>query len=129
VGALVELPETYTAVTVDEAEIQEVIVNLLQNSLYWLREVPKGERAITVQIHRLTRGELEIIFSDSGPGIPDENWDMIFDPYFSTKSNGVGLGLTIAGEIVSDYYDGTLELMKEGPQPGATFRILLRRRV
>ncbi|MCJ7575777.1 MAG: ATP-binding protein [Dehalococcoidia bacterium] len=128
-GAQVELPNTYTEVTVDEAEIQEVIVNLLQNSLYWLKQVPKDKRIVTVQIHRLQEGELEIIFSDSGPGVPEENRDLIFDPYFSTKPNGVGLGLTIAGEIVSDYYDGTLELMKDGPQLGATFRILLRRRV
>jgi C4-dicarboxylate-specific signal transduction histidine kinase len=129
VGVKVELPRTYTEVTVDEAEIQQVIVNLLQNSLYWLRQVPKDKRVITVQITRLGEAELEIIFSDSGPGIPDDNREMIFDPYFSTKPNGVGLGLTIAGEIVSDYYDGRLELMKEGPQRGATFRILLRRRV
>ncbi len=129
VGVQVELPQTYTEVTVDEAEIQEVIVNLLQNSLYWLRQVPKEKRIITVQIRRLRENELEIVFSDSGPGVPEEDRDTIFEPYFSTKPNGVGLGLTIAGEIVSDYYDGILELMKEGPQPGATFRILLRRRV
>jgi hypothetical protein len=128
-GVQVELPKTYTEVTVDEAEIQEVIVNLLQNSLYWLKQMPKEKRIVTVLISRLGENELEIIFSDSGPGIPDENRDLIFDPYFSTKPSGVGLGLTIAGEIVSDYYDGDLELMKEGPQPGATFRILLRRRV
>jgi biopolymer transport protein ExbD len=40
VGAQVSLPETSTQVTVDQAEIQEVIVNMLQNSLYWLRQVP-----------------------------------------------------------------------------------------
>ena len=41
VGAQVSLPETDTQVTVDQAEIQEVIINLLQNSLYWLRQVPQ----------------------------------------------------------------------------------------
>jgi len=129
VGVVTDLPTSYTEVTVDEAEIQEVIVNLLNNSLYWLREVPKEKRFITVRVNRIDGGDLEIIFSDSGPGVAEEYQDMIFEPYFSTKPNGVGLGLTIAGEIASDYYDGILELMKEGPQPGATFRILLRRRV
>jgi len=129
VGVKVDLPTTYTEVTVDQAEIQEVIVNLLQNSLYWLRQFPKDSRSIIVRIRRTAEDELEIIFSDSGPGVEDEYQDMIFEPHFSTKPSGVGLGLTIAGEIVSDYYDGRLELLSKGPLPGATFRIILRRRV
>jgi len=129
VGAVVDISATYTKVTVDEAEIQEVIVNLLQNSLNWLKQVPKEKRCIAVKTRRVGESEVEIIFSDSGPGVDEEIRGMIFEPYFSTKPNGVGLGLTIAGEIVSDYYDGSLELMREGPLPGATFRILLRRRV
>jgi signal transduction histidine kinase len=129
VGATVNISPTYTEVTVDEAEVQEVIVNLLQNSLYWLRQVSKEKRFITVNTRRIAESEVEIIFSDSGPGVDEEIREMIFEPYFSTKPSGVGLGLTIAGEIVSDYYDGSLELMREGPLPGATFRILLCRRV
>jgi signal transduction histidine kinase len=129
VGVGVDLPTTYTEVTVDQAEIQEVIINLLNNSLHWLKQVPKDLRFITVKINRKEEYELEIIFSDSGPGIEEEYQDMIFDPYFSTKPSGIGLGLTIAGEIVSDYYDGTIALMKEGPLPGATFRVVLRRRI
>lgn len=128
-GIQVDLPLTYTEVTVDQAEIQEVFVNLLNNSIYWLRQVPKDSRFVTVKIDRKQDQELEIIYSDSGPGIEEEYQDMVFDPYFSTKPKGVGLGLTIAGEIVSDYYDGTMSLIDEGPLPGATFRIVLRRRV
>jgi C4-dicarboxylate-specific signal transduction histidine kinase len=48
----------------------------------------------------------------------------IFDPYFSTKPDGVGLGLTIAGEIINEYYAGSLELIESGPLPGATFRLV-----
>jgi len=129
VGTIVNLPQTYTEVTVDQAEIQEVIVNLLQNSLYWLKQVPKESRSIVVKVNRIEDNELEIIFSDSGPGVEKQYQDMIFEPYFSTKPNGIGLGLTIAGEIVSDYYDGTLALIRKGPLPGATFRVVLRRRV
>jgi C4-dicarboxylate-specific signal transduction histidine kinase len=72
---------------------------------------------------------LEISLSDSGPGVDPEFSNRIFDPYFSTKPNGVGLGLTIAGEIVSEYYGGELELIERGPLSGATFRITLRRRI
>jgi signal transduction histidine kinase len=128
-GAQVSLPETETEVTVDQTEIQEVIINLLDNSLYWLQKVPKENRQIAVQIKRSTQGEVEILFSDGGPGVDPRYRDRIFDPYFSAKPDGVGLGLAIAGEIIDEYYSGGLELLTSGPLSGATFRITLRKRV
>jgi len=128
-GATVTLPKTCTLVTVDSAEIQEVIINLLDNSLYWLHKMPKSDREISIEVQRNQNNEVEIFFSDSGPGIEPEFQERIFDPYFSTKANGIGLGLSIAGEIISEYYGGELELMNSGRLPGATFRIILRKRV
>ena len=120
---------TETLARVDQAELQEVFINLLQNSLYWLEQVGSNNRKIKVQFERKAADQIDIIFSDSGPGIPPENQELIFDPYFSTKPEGVGLGLAIAGEIVSDYYGGTLELLDSGPLGGATFLIRLNKRV
>jgi signal transduction histidine kinase len=128
-GAVVTLPETQTKVTVDRAELQEVIVNLVDNSLYWLGDVPKADRRIEVTIDRDASGAVQIVFSDSGPGVPADAQEHIFDPYYTRKPDGVGLGLSIAGEIVDEYYGGDLELLAEGPLPGASFRITLRRRV
>ena len=59
-----------------------------------------------MEVHRLEADEVDILFSDSGPGVDPELRDYIFDPYFSTKPDGVGLGLTIAGEIVNEFYAG-----------------------
>ena len=129
VKARVDLPETETIVTADQAEIQEVIINLLQNSLYWLRKVPVDDRSVVVKVHRRDADRVDILFSDSGPGVDPELRDYIFDPYFSTKPDGVGLGLTIAGEIVNEFYAGELALLDTGPLPGATFRISLHKRV
>ncbi len=129
VGAQESLPQTTTQATVDQAEVQQVIINLLQNSLYWLLRVPKDRRYITVQVRRESPDAVVILFSDSGPGVEPEFRERIFEPYFSTKPDGVGLGLTIAGEIISEYYAGSLELLDSGPLPGATFRITLHRRV
>lgn len=123
------LPTTETLVRVDSTEFEEIIINLLQNSLYWLESVPEKSRQVLVSVKRRTDGKLDVIFSDSGPGVEPEVRESIFQPYFSTKPEGVGLGLTIAGEIASDYYDGSLELMDSGPLPGATFRLTLRKRV
>lgn len=127
-GVIVELPDSRTTVTADESELQQVFVNLLKNSLYWLREVPRDQRKIVVSVSRDGDG-LHLLFSDSGPGVAEGVREHIFDPYFSTSENGVGLGLSIAGEIVEEYYDGRLSLLDDGPLPGANFRVTLRRRV
>jgi signal transduction histidine kinase len=125
----ITLPETETWVTVDQAEIQQVVINLLDNSLYWLERIPQDQREIVVQIQRKSQEEVEILFSDNGPGVDPRFREYIFEPYFSTKPDGVGLGLTIAGEIVSDYYAGNLELLESEHLAGATFRVTLHRRV
>lgn len=123
------LPTGQTLVRVDEAEIQEVIVNLLQNSLYWLQFVDAAHRRIDVSVRRTEQDHVEIIFGDTGPGISEENRARIFEPYFSTKKDGVGLGLAIVGEIIKDYYGGTLELLDSVSTSGAVFRITLTKRV
>lgn len=123
------LPTGQTLVRLDEAEIQEVIVNLLQNSLYWLQFVDAATRRIDVSVSRTAQDHVEIIFSDTGPGISEENRTRIFEPYFSTKKDGVGLGLAIVGEIIIDYYGGKLELMDSTGSSGAVFRITLTKRV
>ncbi len=127
-GIDVRLPGSRTAVTVDAAELQEVVVNLLTNSLHWLELVPRDRRAIQVDADRDQDG-VHILFSDSGPGVREDVRELIFDPYFSTKEDGIGLGLSIAGEIVDEYYGGELRLMDDGPLPGATFRITLKHRI
>jgi signal transduction histidine kinase len=123
------LPKTQTLVRVDPAEMQEIIINLLQNSIYWLEQVNETKREIQVSVERKTPDHVDIYFSDSGPGIPPENRELVFEPYFSTKPEGVGLGLSIVGEIVSDYYEGSFELLKSGALKGANFLLTLRKRV
>jgi signal transduction histidine kinase len=128
----IELPRTETQVFVESSEIQQVILNLVENSLHWLKTLPKETRKICVSVSRLNEqnsGSIEILFSDSGPGIQSEFRERIFEPYFSTKPDGIGLGLAIAGEIVTEYYGGSLELVENGPLPGATFSIKLNKRV
>lgn len=123
----VTLPKDAIAVTVDEAEMQMILWNLLDNALYWLEKVPEEKRSITVET-QVVGEDLRVIFSDSGPGVSTDIADRIFDPYFSTKPDGIGLGLTIAGETASEY-DGSLELLADGPLRGATFRVILRKRI
>jgi signal transduction histidine kinase len=124
-GVRIHLPKTSTEVTVEETDIRIILYNLFDNALHWLKDAPEGERDITVRVKRKAEG-VEIFFSDSGPGVSKEDADLIFEPYFSRKVSGWGIGLSQAGALISEYYDGSLGLIDKGPLPGATFRILLR---
>ena len=84
---------------------------------------------ISLEVERGTDNSLVVTVEDSGPGVPASDRGFIFDPYFTTKENGVGLGLAIAGEIVEDYYGGELALLEPGKLGGARFRATLRRGV
>lgn len=118
------------SVKIDEAELLTVLVNLIQNAIYWTSEKPEAEpRQVLLAARRNSDSSVTFVVSDSGPGVPDAYRDHIFDPYFSTKPEGVGLGLSIAGSIVEDIYEGELTLVEEGPLSGATFEATFRRRV
>jgi len=120
------LPKSQNQVRIDDGELQMIFVNLIQNSMYWLETIT-SERKIQIDVER-TDDELSVVLSDSGPGIKEEHQQIIFDPYFSTRPDGVGLGLTIVGELVTEY-DGDFSLVDNGPLDGATFKITFRRRI
>lgn len=128
-GIRVEVDASDHDIALDGTELQRVLINLLQNSIYWLKHVPRANRQIHISTTVSTDEHLILVIEDSGPGVSPDDRDYIFDPYFSTKPDGVGLGLTIVGEIVKDYYDGELELLDEGQLGGARFRATFRRRV
>lgn len=121
---------TDIAVKLDEAELLIVLINLIQNAIYWTATQPKGiQRKVLVGARLNDDSSLTLVVSDSGPGVPESIRDHIFDPYFSSKPDGVGLGLSIVGNIVEDIYAGELILIDEGPLDGATFEATFRRRV
>lgn len=113
-------------VTIDPSELAVVMMNLIQNSIYWLTTID-----VNRQIHVAVNDErdgLAIIISDNGPGVKEGTEESIFEPYFSTKPDGIGLGLAIVGEIMADY-DGELSLVKDNLNEGATFKLLFKKRV
>jgi C4-dicarboxylate-specific signal transduction histidine kinase len=117
-------------VRLDEAEVLAVLVNLIQNGIYWAATRSKGlQRSVAVGARRNADDSLTLIVSDTGPGVEPEVRGHIFDPYFSSKPEGVGLGLSIVGNIVEDIYGGELALVEDGPLDGATFEATFRRRV
>lgn len=120
------ISNTQHKVTIDESELAVVLMNLIQNSIYWLSTIDV-ERRIHVDVMDEQDG-LAIIISDNGPGVKEGTEDNIFAPYYSTKPDGIGLGLAIAGEIMAEY-DGELSLVKNSILGGASFKLLFRKRI
>lgn len=88
-------------VQIDVQQIEQVILNLITNGAEALRN-SDGQRRIAVQ----TRAELDMVtirISDSGCGVPVESRDKIFDPFYTTKKDGSGIGLSICRRIVADH--------------------------
>jgi len=109
-----------TRVAVDPGELDTVILNLFLNSLYW---IPKGNRPpeLEVTVRRLPNGQrARVTISDSGSGVAEDDADSIFLPGVTRKPGGIGMGLTVAAELVSEY-GGRLALVRPGKLGGATF--------
>lgn len=97
-------PESKTAVAVHPGELDAVILNLITNALYWLSEVPKEQRHLAFSISEGPEGNrVAVEVTDSGPGIADEDLERVFWPGVTRKPNGIGMGLTVAAEIVAAY--------------------------
>ncbi len=108
------LTEKLPAVECDEEQIKQVLLNLLMNAA---QAMPDGGR-IVVSASREGRS-LALIVADDGPGIPEEMRTRVFDPFFTTRESGTGLGLAVVQQIVSQH-GGQIEVEQNGAQ-GARF--------
>ena len=112
------------ALSVDRVQLQQVIVNLLRNAIEALVET-NAESGLIRVITREVKDGVEIMVADNGPGIPKELQDRIFEPFQTSKSSGIGLGLAISKSIVESH-EGTINLeSKEGE--GACFYCIFHR--
>jgi signal transduction histidine kinase len=87
----------------DRIQLQQVVLNLVINSIEALGSAPGGERTITGRTSLVDESAAEVSIEDSGPGIPAEKVDQIFEPFFTTKDAGMGMGLSIARTIVASH--------------------------
>lgn len=93
-----ELEKNDDTVLMDERYLKQAILNILKNSMY---AMPQGG---TIKISTLRTGEeLRLMISDTGEGISEENLEKIFEPYFTTRPDGTGLGLTLVYKIVKEH--------------------------
>ncbi|RYD96677.1 MAG: PAS domain S-box protein [Sphingomonadales bacterium] len=98
-------------VRVDTVQIQQVIVNLLRNAMDALMAAPdQHERRITIATGVLeASGAVQIRIADNGPGIPEELRTTVFEPFFTSKPKGMGMGLSVCRRLI-EAHNGSIEL-------------------
>jgi signal transduction histidine kinase len=111
------IPDALPVLVADRDHVKQVLLNLVLNAI---QAMPDGG-TVTVGA-TAARGAVVVTVDDTGPGIPDDVRSRIFDPYFTTKRNGLGLGLTIARRI-AEAHGGTLDV--EPRADGTRFRLAL----
>jgi len=116
------LAEDLSLVRGDRIQLQQVLLNLLLNSLDALQTAESHDRKIIIRSCQ-SNGNIEVAVQDFGKGIGDESLAHLFEPFFTSKKDGLGVGLSIAQTIIQ-LHGGSLHA-ENNSRRGATFRFLL----
>lgn len=109
-------------VLVDADKLKQVFLNILRNAFEAVEE--EGKINISLSLLKEQEGsKIRVFISDNGCGIPEENRETIFEPFYTTKASGIGLGLPIARKII-EQHKGTIRV-KENAAQGTSFEILI----
>ncbi|PSO21473.1 ATPase [Bradyrhizobium sp. MOS003] len=126
VGRKVELVSVITPEALpilgDRIQLQQVILNLVTNGIDAMKEIPTENRIISIRTARVEKFA-ELSVSDRGPGIPEDKLKEVFDPFYSSKADGMGMGLSIARTII-EAHNGQIRA-ENRDHGGASFRIRL----
>jgi two-component system nitrogen regulation sensor histidine kinase NtrY len=119
----IEFPKKTVVWPCDNQQISQVLVNLLQNAANAITECEEEiQGKISVFVEQFS-DYLKIVIEDNGPGFPKENIERLFEPYYTTRKDGTGLGMAIVLRIITEH-SGTLEL-KDAQEHGARVEIKL----
>jgi C4-dicarboxylate-specific signal transduction histidine kinase len=106
----------------DEVLLQQVVVNLVLNAMHAVADLPPERRTVTVRA-AVAAKDVEVSVRDTGIGLAPEVAARLFEPFVTTKTDGIGIGLTIARTIL-EAHGGTITA-DNNPEGGATFRLTL----
>jgi two-component system sensor kinase FixL len=107
----------------DRVHLQQVLLNLIMNGMDAVSSGSGGTREVTLDARRNEAGMVEIAVRDSGHGVPPEKLEKLFEAFFTTKPNGMGMGLSISRTIVEAH--GGHIWVENNADRGATFRFTL----
>jgi signal transduction histidine kinase len=116
----IRAPQDPVIVHMTRSALGQILANLIDNSIYWLtRHHGDGKGGkINIQLSQLDHG-FRIVFCDDGNGVEEADRERIFEPYYSTKPNGMGMGLYVARQVMERY--GKIIYRDDGPLAGACF--------
>lgn len=97
------LPQVYA----DRVMVEQVLLNLVKNAIEAMREVPAARRGLRIEGRVNLDGEVEVRVCDRGPGLSEAESAQLFSPFYTTKSDGLGIGLAICRSII-EYHEGRL---------------------
>lgn len=110
-------------VLADRIQLEQVMLNLVMNAIEALQQVPQARRKVTVETAKSLPNNVVIAVEDSGPGIPETDVEQIFAPYYTTKTHGMGMGLSISRTIVETL--GSRLVVRNLDGGGARFEFVL----
>jgi PAS domain S-box-containing protein len=102
-GLVTEPDPDLPLVEADQVQLQQVLLNLVVNALEAMRETPVAERRMIIRSARESDGRVRVSVRDFGSGLPAEEPQRIFEQFFSTKREGMGMGLAIARSIIASH--------------------------
>jgi PAS domain S-box-containing protein len=118
-----ELAEDLGVVSGDRVELQQVILNLIVNAVEAMKDISEGPRDVLITTSKTETGDTVVSVRDSGPGLAPSVRDTLFRPFQTTKSTGMGLGLSICRSII-EAHGGSLRASANAPR-GAVFQFTL----
>ena len=118
-----ELAPDLPPVAADRVQLQQVVMNLILNGLDAMRDSAVGGRILLLRTAREGEGSVAVTVEDSGAGIASTELGQVFDAFYTTKANGLGMGLAIVKSIV-EAHGGRVEA-RNNPTGGATFSFAL----
>jgi PAS domain S-box-containing protein len=119
----VKLPDGQPRPIADPVQLQQVILNLIVNGVDAMREQPGGAGRLHIEVAPEAAGGLCFAVHDSGPGVAEGMEARLFEAFFSTKSDGLGMGLAISRSIIENH--GGRLWLERGEGPGACFKFTL----
>ncbi len=107
----------------DRVQLQQVLVNLILNAVEAMSSVEDGSRKLSIRTGQSQTGGILVAVHDSGPGVDPVNLERVFEPFYTTKTSGIGMGLSICQAIIHGH-GGRLSMRANEPR-GAVFQFTL----
>ncbi len=123
VSLRMELASTLPTILGDRVQLQQVIINLVMNGIEAMQSITDRPRELVIRSRQDETHRVLVTVTDSGVGISAENTDRLFNAFFTTKSSGMGMGLSICRSIVEAHGGRLSASSNEGP--GAAFQFVL----